>query len=573
MSATTEVVDAVTQYAERVLDGEIVAGRWVRLACERHLRDLERAGTDEFPYVFRPELGDRVFDFFTYCRHVQGPLARQPIILELWQRFILGSIFGWVHRETGLRRYRQAYVQVARKNGKSTMLSGLSLYMLMADGELGSQVYATATKKDQAKIVYDAARIMASRSPDLLKRLEPGRARIEHLASDSFMMPLSRDTKSLDGFNPHLGIVDEYHAHPTAEMVELLKSGMGQRLQPLLFIITTAGFDLNAPCYAEYQYCTRILERQVENERYFVYIAQLDPDDNPQDESVWIKANPLLAASEHGMEYLRGELQEALDDPRKMRNFLTKNLNMWVDQRDQGYMPMERWRACAASDDNPMPDLTGRACYIGVDLSSKIDLTSVAVEFPLGGGRFAVLSHSFIPREKMLERMKTDRQPFDVWEQQGWVTVIPGAVVDQQAIIDWIETQVAEQDWNVQEVCVDPWNATQFGIEMQKLGYTVVEVVQGIRTLSEPTKDFRERVFQRQIVHDGSPVLAWAMGNAVTKQDHNGNIMLDKAKSRERIDPAAALMNAHVRAMHHEAGGAYDPNAYATDDVLDKLWG
>lgn len=573
MSISTQVVDAVTDYARAVVDGRQVAGRWVRLACERHLRDLERAGTDEFPYVFRPELAERVFDFFTYCRHVQGPLARTPIILDDWQRFIIGSIFGWIHQETGLRRYRQAYVQVARKNGKSTMLSGLSLYMLMADGELGSQVYATATKKDQAKIVYDAARIMASRSPDLLRRLEPGRARIEHLATDSFMMPLSRDTKSLDGFNPHLGIVDEYHAHPTAEMVELLKSGMGQRLQPLLFIITTAGFDLAAPCYAEYQYCTRILDGEVTNERYFVYIAQLDADDSPQDEAVWVKANPLLATTDYGMEYLRAELQEALDDPRKMRNFLTKNLNQWVDQRDQGYMPMERWAACAAGDENPMPDLAGRPCYIGVDLSSKIDLTSVAVEFPLGDGRLAVLSHSFIPRDKMLERMKTDRQPYDVWERQGWLTVIPGAVVDQQAIIDWIDGHATEYGWQVQEVCVDPWNATQFGIEMQKRGYTVVEIGQIPKILSEPTKNLRELVFKGHLIHDGSPVLTWAMGNAVERVDRNGNIMLDKAKSRERIDPAAALMNAHTRAMHHEAGGTYDPNAYATDEVLDRLWG
>ncbi|HEY8415130.1 MAG TPA: terminase large subunit, partial [Thermaerobacter sp.] len=436
-------MDPVTAYALDVVEGRQVAGRWVRLAAERHLRDLERAGSDEFPYVFEQAKAERVFQFFRFCRHVKGPLAGQPIKLEPWQQFIVGSIFGWVHRETGLRRYRKAYVQVARGNGKSTLLSGLGLYMLMADGEAGAEVYATATKRDQARIVYDAARMMAIRSPDLLKRLEPGKAEMIYPATGGKFAPLSKDTKSLDGLNPHLGIIDEYHAHPTREMYDLLVSAMGKRLQPLLFIITTAGFDLAGPCYEEYQYLTKVLEGELENEQYFAYIAQLDPDDNPQDESTWIKANPLLAATEAGMEYLRGELQAALDIPSQMRSFLTKNLNMWVDQREEGYMPMDRWRACAAGSENPMPDLAGRECYIGVDLSAKIDLTSVGVVFPLGGGRFAVLSHSFIPEERLRQRLKTDRVPYDAWARMGWLTVIPGAVVDQSAIIDWIEQKVA----------------------------------------------------------------------------------------------------------------------------------
>lgn len=565
-------VDDVTQYAEDVTTGHVVAGRWVRLACERHLRDLERAGMDEFPYVFDSARAERVFAFFRFCRHVKGPLAGQPIELEPWQRFIIGSVFGWVHQDTGLRRYRKAYVQVARGNGKSTLLSGLGLYMLMADGEQGPEIYATATKRDQARIVYDAARLMATRSPDLLKRLEPGKAEMIHPVSGGKFAPLSKDTKSLDGLNPHLGIIDEYHAHPTREMYDLLVSAMGKRLQPLLFVITTAGFDLAAPCYEEYTYLTKVLSGELTNEQYFAYIAQLDPDDNPQDESCWIKANPLLASTETGMEYLRGELQAALDVPSQMRSFLTKNLNVWVDQREDGYMPMDRWRACAASEDNPMPDLRGRACYIGVDLSAKIDLTSLAVEFPLGGGRYAVLSHSFIPEETLRTRLKTDKQPYDSWVRLGWLSVIPGAVVDQQTLIDWIEAEVARNGWQVREICADPWNATQFAIEMQKRGYTVVEITQGIRTLSEPTKHFRELVLKGQVIHDGSPVLTWAMGNAIERSDHNGNIMLDKSKSRERIDPVAALMNAHARAMHHEGVSTYDPNRYATEDVLDALW-
>lgn len=547
-------LDPITQYARDVVEGRVITGRWVRLACERHLRDLDRQGADKFPFVFDPSKAERVFAFFGFCRHVKGQLAGQPIELEPWQQFILGSIFGWIHRDTGLRRYRKAYVQVGRKNGKSTILSGLGLYMLMADGELGAEVYATATKADQARIVYDAARIMASRSPDLLKRLEPGRGRTEHPATESKFMPLSKDTKSLDGLNPHLGIIDEYHAHPTAEMYEVIVSGMGQRRQPLLFVITTAGFDLSAPCYDEYNYCCKLLDGTLENEEYFVYIAQLDKADNPQDESVWIKANPLLAQTEEGMAYLRGELRAALDVPSKMRNFLTKNMDIWVDQREDGYMPMDKWRACRGE----LPDLRGRECIVGVDLSAKIDLTSVGFEFPLPDGRSAVLSHSFMPAETLAARRKTDKVPYDLWVQQGHITATDGAVVDYRFIMQYIEDRVAENGWKVREICYDPYNATQFAQEMEDLGYTMVEIRQGIPTLGEPTKDFRDLVMAGRVIHDDNPMLTWAMSNAVTRQDHNDNIMLDKSKARERIDPVAALINAHVRVLRSEGPSVYE---------------
>lgn len=561
-------LDAVTQFAEDVTGGRVVTGKLVRLACERHLKDLDRQGTGEFPYMFEPARAERVFAFYGFCRHVKGKLAGKPIILEPWQKFILGSLFGWVHKDTGLRRFRKAYVQVGRKNGKSTLLSGLGLYMLMVDGEWGAEVYATATKADQARIVYDAARTMAIRSPDLLKRLEPGRARTVFPETESVFMPLSKDTKSLDGLNPHLGIIDEYHAHQTSEMYDVIVSGMGQRAQPLLFIITTAGFDLSSPCYEEYTYCVKLLNQVLENEEYFAYTAQLDPEDNPQDESVWIKANPLLATTEEGMNYLRGELRAALDVPSKMRNFLTKNMNIWVDQKEDGYMPMDKWKAARGE----IPDLRGRPCYVGVDLSAKIDLTSVAFEFPLEDGRYAVLSHSFMPEETLALKRKTDKVPYDAWVRQGYITETPGAVVDYQFVRQYIKDQAAENGWDIQEICVDPWNATQFAQDMMADGFRVVEIIQGIRTLSEPTKDFREKVMAGLVVHDGNPVLTWAMDNTRERQDHNGNIMLDKKKARQRIDPAAAVLNAHVRAMH-QSEQRINLDEFTTDEFLKKLWG
>ncbi|MED4586663.1 terminase large subunit [Brevibacillus choshinensis] len=539
-------MDAVTQYANDVLNGIEVAGGYVRKACERHLRDLERQGTDEFPYVFDEKLAEKVHRFFRFCSHTKGELAGQPIALDPFQKFILGSVFGWIHKDTGLRRYRKAYVQLARKNAKSTILSGVGLYMLMADKEGGAEVYCTATKREQARIVYEDAKAMGEKSKDLSKRLKTTRDAIFHKTSGSKMLPLSKDTKTLDGLNPHLGIIDEYHAHPTSEMYDVVVSGMGQRPQPLLFIITTAGFNLSAPCFTEYEYCCKLMDGTLDNESYFVFIAQMDKEDDVGDETAWIKANPLMAKDEKGMQYLREEWKIAQDVPEKMRNFLTKNLNIWVDMKENGYMPMDKWKDCGVAI---LPELSGRECYAGIDLSKKIDLTSISFEFPLDDGKVAVLSHSFIPEDTLVAKRQTDKVPYDLWEKQGWLTVTPGAVVDYQFIKAYMLNLIEENNWKIKETCYDPYNATQFAQDMEAEGFLMVEIRQGVKTLSEPTKNFREMVLSGNVIHDNNPVLTWAVSNAVTKQDHNENIMLDKDKSTNRIDPIAALINAHVRCM------------------------
>ncbi|PWK05310.1 terminase large subunit [Tumebacillus permanentifrigoris] len=543
------MIDAVTRYANAVLSGEIVAGLYVKLACERHLNDLLRQGTEGFPYVFSEKKAKRIFKFAKYCRHVKGELAGQPIKLDPFQKFILGSIFGWVHTDTKLRRYNKAYVQVARKQAKSTKLSVVGLYMLTVDGEGGPEVYATATKKDQAKIVFDDSKAMVNKSPDLKQRLKVTREAIKKRDDEiAKFVPLSKDTKTADGYNPHLGILDEYHAHPTSEMYDVLESGMGQRAQPLLFIITTAGFDLSAPCYSEYEYCCKILKGDMENDNYFIYIAQLDEEDDINDESVWIKANPLSAQTERGMKYLRQQLLESKDKPEKQRSVLTKNFNKWINMRPAGYMNMDKWKLCAAKL-GEFPDLRGRICYVGIDLSKRIDLSSVAFIFPLEDGIFAVKSHSFIPSETLTQKQMTDKQDYSKWVRDGWITATEGAVIDYEYIKRYIIDTAVENEWVIQEICYDPYNATQFAQGMMIEGYEMVEIRQGMKTLSEPTKSFRDLVYDLKVIHEDNPVLNWAMTNAVQKDDANENIMLDKKKSTERIDPAAALVNAHVRAM------------------------
>jgi len=332
---------------------------------------------------------------------------------------------------------------------------------------------------------------------------------------------------------------------------------MGLQTQGLLLIITTAGFLLNGPCHKEYDYCKKILSESVENDEYFVYIAELDKDDDIKLPKNWYKANPLMYQVPRMMSYLKGELKAALEDLDKMRNFMTKNMNVWVDFKAFGYMEMERWKACGV---DILPDLTGKECFIGYDLSAKIDLTSVAFEFEIEMKNedgeivpgYVVLSHSFMPEETVERKRKTDKVPYDMWVKQGWITITPGAVVDYRFVKKYAQDRAIENGWITKEHCLDPWGAVQISADLLDEGEMVVEIIQGMRTLSGPTKDFRDQVYSKRVIHEKNPVLTWAMSNAITREDHNKNFMLDKSKSVERIDPVAALMNAHVRAMVNE---------------------
>jgi phage terminase large subunit-like protein len=537
-------------YCHDVLSGEIIACQKHKWACQRFLRDIEREGTDEFPYIFDEEKALRFLKWMTLFKHTKGKLAGQHIKPHPIQIFVFGNIYGWVHKDTGLRRFKKAYWQVARKNAKSQSLACVGSYEAFAFGESMAEVYIGATKTEQSKIVWNEIKAQIQGCDFLKGKYKIAYGKIEHLKSGSFIAALSKDAgKTGDGLNVQCGIIDEYHAHPTSEIYDVLVSGMGARPQPLMMIITTAGFELQHPCYSvEYQYVSKILDpnNPIENDEYFVMINELDKDDDIKDEKNWEKANPILCSYEEGVNFLRGELKTALDVPEKMRNFLTKNMNIWVDMKDNGYMDMSKWAACGQDFD--LSIIEGMECTVGVDLSAKIDLTSVGFEFKRDG-KYIVLSHSFMPEDTLDRKRKTDKVPYDLWVQQGWITTTPGAVVDYNFIKSYIKNFEQQYNVKVREICADPWNATQFMQDMEAEGYTVVEIRQGIQTLGGATKDFREQVYQGNVIHNNNPVLTWALSNAVTRQDANENIMLDKSKSTERIDPIAAVLNAHVRAM------------------------
>lgn len=550
------LTDELIQYCNDILTNKILGCQKHKWACQRFLNDLNKQGTDEFPYIFNEDKANRFLDWMRLFKHTKGPLQGQNIEPHIIQKFVFGNIFGWIHKDTGYRRFKKSYWQEARKNAKSQGESCVGTYETFADGENASEVYCAATKTKQSKIVWNEAKLQVKRCRELKGKYKIANGQITHLKTDSYMTYLSKeDGKTGDGFNPQCGIIDEYHLHSTTEMYDILDSGMGARTQPLMMIITTAGYNLNNPCYrVEYKYVSNILDPDspVQNDEYYAMINELDTDkdgkliDDIRDEKVWIKANPIVAENEVGLNYLRGQLKAALAEPEKMKTFLTKNMDVWIDKKARGYMEMDKWKACGVKEFN-YNNLLNMECIAGLDLSAKHDLTSISFDFKLDDGKYVALSHSFMPKDRLQEKIIKDKMPYDVWADQGWITLTPGSVVDYSYIKKYLEDMHRQYKWRYREIAYDPWNATQFAIIMENEGYTMVEMRQGIRSLGEGTKSFRDETYASNIIHDCDPVLEMALRNAVTKEDVNENIMLDKEKSTMRIDPAASMMNAHAR--------------------------
>lgn len=555
-----DLFERVDKYANSIINREIIACEKHIWACKRYKKDFNNPAY----YFDKVEL----LKFYLWSRqfkHRAGVLKNQIIDLTDFQLFIIGNLFCWKRKDNNYRRYRKAYIQLARKNAKSQLLSLIASYECFLSDEQ-SEVYLSGWDKEQSSIVYREIENQLQGCERLKGKYKNSYGKVTSLKDGSFIKPLSREARNTgDGTNPSVGIVDEYHAHKTSEIYDVILSGMVARPQPLMTVITTAGFDLRRPCYKEYEYVSKILDPSIDidNDEYFAIICELDKEDSIKDEKVWIKANPIVATYEEGINYLRGELKAALDAPEKLRNFLTKNMNKWVDMRDGGYMDMSKWKN--AYKDFNFEDFEGKDCIVGIDLATKLDLTSIGFEF-MHKGKYYVLSHSFMPRETFNKRVKEARMPFDLWEKEGWLTVTDGMVVDYNYIKKYIQDLEIKYNIAITEICYDPWNATQFANDMSELGYNMIEIRQGIKTLGEPCKSFREEVYQGNLYHNNNPVLTWACSNAITKQDANANFMLDKSQSNDKIDPLAALINAHVIAIKDPL----DINEI-TSEMLDML--
>lgn len=551
-----KVTDRTSKYARQVISGNIVTCKWVRKACERHLNDIKDSKKyRSFDYRFDTEKAEEAIDFFSLLKHSKGEWAGKPIELELWQAFIIGSTFGWVHKKTGFRRFKTSFNLVPRKNGKSTVAAGVGLKGLIADGEQGAEIYTAAVKKDQAKIIFEEAKRMANASKDLLEYVEVLTNNINAKITNSKFEPLSSDSKTLDGLNVHFGLIDELHAHPTRKVYDLIEGGTASRSQPLIFVISTAGEETEGNiCYEKYEYAQKVLDGIIEDDSFFAYIAQIDEDDDWKDPAVWIKANPNYGVSVKP-EYLETKAKQALHSNLAQANFMRKHLNVFV-QGHSKWMNMDKWKRCLV-DTKDLPDLSGLSFYPGSDLSAKYDLTSIGWSIPYNDDQFIFRSHSFMPEERLEEKIRSDNVPYDIWARNGWLTLTHGDVVDYDWVIDYLIAQ--NKIHNIVEVAYDPWNATQFSNDLQSEGFETVEINQTLRNLSEPTKNIMELVLSKKAIIENNPLLNWAVSNAVAKLDANENIILNKSKSAKRIDPIAAIVTAHVRAMvNQDAKSVYE---------------
>lgn len=570
----------VQEYIDEVMAGRVLVCKWVRLAVERHVRDLENG--HERSLRFDEGRARVALAFFSLLKHSKGEWAGRVVVLEPWQQFILWVVFGWckLDPETGewLRRFNTAYQEVARKNGKTTIASGVGLYLLAGDGEPGAEVYTAATKRDQAKIAHGEATRMVKASAQLKKYIRIFRDNLHVLDTASKFEPLGADADTLDGLNVHGIVADEIHAWPNRELWDVLETATGSRRNPLMWAITTAGSGLEG-LYADlHEYTEKVLKGIIQDDSFFGIIFTLDPDvrdgegnivekgDDWEDESTWIKANPNLGISKK-MADMRRKAERAKSMPSALNAFLRLELNV-ITQGVTKWMNMAHWDLCGQAVD--ASGLEGRSCYVGLDLSSTLDITARLLVFPpeVEGDLFAVLCRFYVPEDAIEQRAKQDRVPYPVWVRQGFLVATPGNVVDYDFVVDELGDDMGLFD--VRELAFDRWGSQKIITDLQnKLGFTVDEKVhemsgdpllvqfgQGFASMSPPMKELERLVLKHLLAHGNHPVLRWMADNVVARVDPAGNIKPDKEKSREKIDGITALIMALSRALLHTGEGS-----------------
>ena len=541
-------LDRLNAYAQRITDGTETAGPWERLAVARYLRDLARQGTPEFPYVLDDRLGARECYFLELLPHIKGEWAKPVYVdgkfsyaklrLEDWQIFIEFQLFGWVHMETRLRRFRRSYEEIARKNAKSTRGAGRMLYLLTADGEPGSHCYSAATTGDQAREVFDVARNMSLREPEFLQRfgVDVGKHDITVPTTASSFKPLNAEGSTLDGLNVHGGLVDEVHAHKRRDLWDVLDTATGARSQALLSAITTAGTNRAGICYELRDYTCKVLQRVVDDETWFGIIFTIDEGDDWRDPAVWRKANPNLGISVK-LDSLEAASRKAQAMPSAQANFLTKHLNVWVSS-DSAWMDMTAWDACA-NRALTVESVEHLPCWIPLDLASKVDVAAAPrLFYDKERDHYYLISRFWLPERAVATGRNSQ---YDGWVRAGHMNATDGEVIDFDQIEDALRSDVARLD--VQELPYDPWQATQLAGRLQAEGAPMVEYRQTVATMSEPMKTFEALVLQRKLTHDGNPVMTWMVSSVVCHLDAKDNIYPRKEREENKIDgPVATIM-------------------------------
>lgn len=537
-------MNPIDAYALAVVNGHIPAGKYHRLACVRHRRDVDRQGTPGFPYRFELAKAERFFRFASQLKHYKGKWAGQGIELQPYQLFRLGSLFAWVHVETGRRRFRTHYNEIPRKNGKSLEAAIVALYGTFYDNEPGAEGYCVATKRDQAKIVHGDCKQLV-KSSGLKTRIQSRVANLHREETSSKLEPLGADHDSTDGLNPHLVVIDEAHAMKDRGLIDVMETATGAREQPIIFWITTAGDDPVSPCGDQHDYACKLLDGVLDDETFFAFIAHTDPGDDWTDLATAAKANPNYGVSVNPDD-LQAKITKAMNMPAAAAQYQQKHLNVWVSA-SQPWLSLDGWRRgqSAVSRATFIESLRGQTCYAGIDLSSKIDLTAAAFVFPPTDERtqWAVVLRAFTPEDTLIERARRDRAPYAIWRDQGWLDTTPGNRIDQQAIRDALAW--ADDLFDLKEIGIDPWNAANLVTELRNDGFDeaqVIEVPQTFAHISAPSKDFEADVLDGLVDAGGNPLMAWSASNAVVQRDGKDNIQPIKKKSRGRIDPIVATI-------------------------------
>jgi phage terminase large subunit-like protein len=549
-----------------VVNGKFPACKWVKLACKRHLDDLQKSKDRNYLYRFDTAKANKVCNFVELLPHIKGPKAGQRMLLERWQKFILCVAFGWVHKSSGFRRFRRAYTEVPRGNGKSTLCAPIGLYGLAAEGEGGAEIYSAATTRDQAKIVFQVAQQMARLSPGYRQRF--GVQVIAHAivqqATASRFEPLSADAHTLDGLNVHMAIVDELHAHRTRKVYDVLETATAKRPQSLLWVITTAGSDRSGICYEVRTYITKILENITQDDSTFGIIFSMDDSDDWLSPASWQKANPNWGISV--MPDVVSQLAKKAEQmPSAANNFKTKHLDLWVSS-DHTWMDIQKWKACA-DPTLKIEEFLGQDCIDGLDLASKLDLLAKVTIFwkDIDGKRHYYVFGTYWTPEARLGL--TQNSQYQGWVLSGYLRTCPGETNDYDAVEEDIREDASR--FQVLEVGHDPYQAVELVNHLGSDGIVMAEVAQNALQLSEPMKEVEAAVYDGRFHHNGDPVLEWAISNVVCHRDKNDNLFPTKERYENKIDPATALFTGMNRVMSPERAdsGFTDPNSLYSIDL------
>lgn len=556
-----DYIGIANQYIEDVLSGAIPACHWVKKACQRQKRDLQGLTG----YVFNTKKACKVCYFVECLRHTKGPLATQRIQLEPWQIFILTTVFGWVDAE-GARRFKKVYIEVPRGNGKSAISSAICLFMLAADNEYGAECYTFATTGDQARIVFDVSRQMAVMCKDVTSALgiTVQKYSITQLKTGSKLLPKNSKDDTLDGLNTHFGCIDELHAHKNRGLYDVIETSIGKRQQPLLWVITTAGFDTSGICYEVRTMITMVLNGLVKAEAQFGIIYTIDDDDDWRSDDALIKSNPNWGVSVNP-ETIRDIRLNALNLPSAANNFKTKHLNIWCSAK-AAWMDMQAWKLC----EDPklsLDDFEGQPCIIGLDLGAKNDITAKVKLFPqtrTDGKTEYVAFYDFYLPEDTIE--KSSNSQYQGWVDQGIIHQTPGAMTDFAIVEEGIREDLSRFD--VQAIAYDPWQATQLATRLSDDGAPMVEFRNTVQNMSDPMKSLEALVLDKRIKHPCNLAMDWMMGNVVAKLDAKDNIFPRKERYENKIDGPVAMIYALAMCMSDIEKDEIDFSVFVDDIIV-----